>query len=41
MLAGLIERKGSVRDGLFSYGPMDMGYRYADIVLGHYNRYQP
>ena len=41
MLAGLIERNGSVRDGLRSYGPMDMGYRYADIVLGHYQRYQP
>ena len=40
MLAGLIERKGAVREALFSYGPMDMGYRYADIVLGLYNRYQ-
>jgi soluble lytic murein transglycosylase-like protein len=40
MLAGLIGRTGSVREALFAYGPMDMGYRYADIVLGHYQRYQ-
>jgi soluble lytic murein transglycosylase-like protein len=40
MLAGLINRRGSVREALFAYGPMDMGYRYADIVLAHYNRYQ-
>jgi soluble lytic murein transglycosylase-like protein len=41
MLAGLIERHGGdFREALRAYGPMDMGYRYADIVLGHYNRYQ-
>ena len=40
MLAGLIERQGGVRDALFAYGPMDMGYRYADIVLNIYQRNQ-
>jgi soluble lytic murein transglycosylase-like protein len=33
MLAGLIGRHGSVRDALKAYGPMDVGYSYADIVL--------
>jgi soluble lytic murein transglycosylase-like protein len=40
MLAGLIRRHGDIREALRSYGPMDMGYRYADIVLGHANRYR-
>ncbi len=40
MLAGLIQKNGSVRDALKSYGPMNMGYGYADIVLGIMNRYQ-
>ena len=39
-LAGLIEKKGSEREALFSYGPMDMGYGYADIVLTIYENYQ-
>ena len=39
-LAGLIEKKGSEREALFSYGPMDMGYGYADIVLAIYENYQ-
>jgi soluble lytic murein transglycosylase-like protein len=39
MLRGLVDRNGSVRDALKSYGPMDMGYRYADIVLAILNRY--
>ncbi len=33
MLAGLISRRGSVREALFAYGPMDVGYSYADLVL--------
>ena len=33
MLSNLIARYGNVRDALKAYGPMDMGYRYADIVL--------
>lgn len=36
MLAGLIQKRGSVRDGLFAYGPSNMGYYYADKVLGIY-----
>lgn len=39
MLAGLINRLGSYRDGLKSYGPMDVGYSYADKVLAIYQRY--
>ena len=39
-LAGLIEKKGSEREALFSYGPMDMGYGYADIVLTIYENYR-
>ena len=39
-LAGLIEKKGSEREALFSYGPMDVGYGYADIVLAIYENYQ-
>jgi soluble lytic murein transglycosylase-like protein len=40
MLAGLIQRHGSVREALRSYGPMNMGYRYADIVLNIQERYR-
>jgi soluble lytic murein transglycosylase-like protein len=40
MLAGLIQKHGGPRDALRAYGPMNMGYYYADIVLGIYNRYQ-
>ncbi len=39
MLAGLIRRYGDVREGLRSYGPMNMGYRYADIILDIMARY--
>jgi hypothetical protein len=39
MLSDLIRRHGNVRDALKSYGPMDMGYRYADIVLSIMSRY--
>ena len=39
MLAGLISREGGVRDALKFYGPMDMGYRYADKVLAIWSRY--
>lgn len=34
MLAGLLQKKGDLREALRSYGPMDVGYYYADIVLG-------
>lgn len=34
MLSGLIKKTGSLRDALKSYGPYDVGYDYADKVLG-------
>lgn len=40
MLAGLIERYGSVREALAAYGPTGVGYYYADIVLGIQSSYQ-
>lgn len=40
MLSGLIQQKGDVREALKAYGPMDMGYRYADIVLSIWERYR-
>lgn len=40
MLADLIQRHGNVRDALRAYGPMDMGYRYADLVLSIAARHQ-
>jgi hypothetical protein len=40
MLSGLKNRLGNIRDALKSYGPMDVGYYYADIVLSIYERYQ-
>lgn len=39
MLAGLFSRFGNMRDALKSYGPMDVGYSYADKVLAIENRY--
>jgi len=39
MLAGLVNKNGSLREALKSYGPMDVGYYYADKVLGIYQRY--
>ena len=40
MLAGLAQKTGSLRNGLRSYGPMDVGYYYADLVLKIYQNYQ-
>lgn len=40
MLAGLIHKYGDVREALRSYGPINMGYRYADIILSIKDRYQ-
>lgn len=37
MLSGLIQRFGNVRDALKAYGPKDVGYYYADIVLNIHN----
>ena len=39
LLSKLVQRNGGMRDGLKAYGPMDVGYYYADIVLGLYQRY--
>jgi soluble lytic murein transglycosylase-like protein len=39
MLADLISRHGDVRDALRAYGPMDVGYYYADLVIGIMSRY--
>lgn len=40
MLAGLNNRLGSIREALKSYGPMNVGYYYADKVLGIYESYR-
>ena len=40
MLAGLYAKHGSYREALFRYGPIDMGYRYADLVLKICENYQ-
>jgi soluble lytic murein transglycosylase-like protein len=40
MLSGLINKTGSVRETLKSYGPADFGYNYADIVLALKARYE-
>lgn len=40
MLSGLVARHGDVREALRSYGPMDVGYYYADKVLGIYQAYK-
>jgi len=40
MLAGLQARLGSLREALKAYGPMDVGYRYADNVLAIFESYQ-
>jgi soluble lytic murein transglycosylase-like protein len=40
MLANLYAKHGSYREALFRYGPMDMGYRYADLVLKIWENYQ-
>jgi hypothetical protein len=39
MLSGLKGRFGNIRDALKSYGPMDVGYSYADKVLAIFERY--
>jgi soluble lytic murein transglycosylase-like protein len=40
MLAGLFNRSGSWREALKSYGPMDVGYSYADKVLSIYENHR-
>jgi len=40
MLAGLNAKYGSIRDALMRYGPMNVGYYYADKVLAIYENYR-
>jgi len=40
MLAGLFSRHQDIREALMRYGPQDVGYSYADKVLGIYERYR-
>jgi hypothetical protein len=40
MLAGLLGRYGNIRDALKYYGPKDVGYYYADKVLGIFESYK-
>jgi soluble lytic murein transglycosylase-like protein len=40
MLSNLFANHGNWRDALKAYGPMDVGYYYADIVLNIYHNYQ-
>jgi len=40
MLAGLSSRLGSLRDALKAYGPMNVGYSYADKVLSIFENYR-
>jgi hypothetical protein len=39
MLAGLVGKTGNLREALKSYGPANVGYYYADKVLGIYQSY--
>lgn len=38
-LADLVARKGNLRDALKAYGPMDVGYSYAEKVLNIFQNY--
>ncbi len=40
LLADLFATHGSYREALFRYGPSNMGYRYADLVLSIWENYQ-
>ncbi len=40
MLINLFNRHGNWRDALKAYGPMDIGYHYADLVMSIYQNYQ-
>lgn len=40
MLAGLIKKHGDIREALKAYGPMNVGYYYADIILNLYKKYR-
>lgn len=40
LLSGLLKTSGSTRNALKSYGPMDVEFYYADIVLSIYSSYK-
>jgi soluble lytic murein transglycosylase-like protein len=40
MLGSLYRKHGSLRDALLAYGPANVGYYYADIVMAIYERYK-
>jgi len=40
LLSGLLKTSGSTRNALKAYGPMDMGFYYADIILSLYSSYK-
>ncbi len=40
MLSDLIAKYGDIREALKAYGPRDVGYYYADIILGIFNSHQ-
>ena len=40
MLAGLLQKTGSLREALKSYGPVGVGYYYSDKVLAIYERFR-
>jgi len=40
LLGSLIQRNGSLRDALKAYGPIDVGYSYADTVISILTHYQ-
>lgn len=40
MLAGLVAKYGNIKEALRYYGPRDVGYYYADKVLGIYQNYR-
>ncbi len=40
MLSTLTQKEGSVRQALYRYGPIDVGYKYADAVLAIYRNYR-
>lgn len=41
LLRSNVDRYGSLRRALRSYGPLDMDYNYADLVLATYERIRP
>ena len=40
MLANLIKKYGDQREALYHYGPIDVGYRYADSIISIYETYR-